>query len=280
MLSTKAGSASSPAATLSRSSGPPPSAPGSGFKRIGPVSTSTSTSSSSGRAPPAGPASSANAVPTGPKAWRSIQAPSATLTATGTPSFSASASPAPSSTTDALPAVAPRSESPAPVRPPSPAPPPPPPPSDPVSAVSAPPTPPPPSAPSGPTPATKHMHKEREMRQAQIELKRRTVALARYLPRSVGGLLVNVHGITSAMTQSPGLEIEHEIAKCRKARLTSLDDHVSKLLLLRKSEYDLQSARADADVARERTRLASGESGNLEASGLISIGTGGGGSGY
>lgn len=142
------------------------------------------------------------------------------------------------------------------------------------------------------------------MRQAQIELKRRTVALARYLPRSVGGLLVNVHGITSAMTQSPGLEIEHEvsdslrfipfaalsgsreyarfvqIAKCRKARLTSMDDHVSKLLLLRKSEYDLQSARADADVARERTRLASGESGNLEASGLISIGTGGGGSGY
>jgi hypothetical protein len=63
------------------------------------------------------------------------------------------------------------------------------------------------------------------------------------------------------------------------ARLTSLEDHVSKLLLLRKSDYNLQSARAEAEVARERTRLAGGESGNFEASGF-SIGLGGGGSGY
>ena len=107
--------------------------------------------------------------------------------------------------------------------------------------------------------------------------------------------------------QSPGIEIEHEVithflfsrvsclmeenvtdervsideqvAKCRMARLTSLEDHVGKLLLLRKADYNLQSARAEAEVARERTRLASGESGSFESGAMVSLG-GGGGSGY
>ncbi|GAA5873599.1 hypothetical protein JCM16303_001175 [Sporobolomyces ruberrimus] len=259
---------------------PPPTAPKPGFQKIGPVSTSTSIVPPAGpgnRPLPTGPA--ASSVPTGPKAWRSFQGPPATTPT----SYSASQSPAPqvepvlASTTTTV-----KSESPLSVRPPSPAPPP-------LPTTVAPP-PPPPSVPPPVVPVTPatlpaHLIKERELRQAQLELKRRTQILARFLPRSVGGLLVNVQGITPASMQSPGIEIEHEIQKCRIARLTSLEDHVSKLLILRKSDYALQSARAEVEVARERTRLAAGgtggETGGFESSsGFMSIGAGGGGSGY
>lgn len=50
--------------------------------------------------------------------------------------------------------------------------------------------------------------------------------------------------------------------------------------MMRKADYNLQSARAEAEVARERTRLAGGERGDAQTgNGMVSVG-GGGGSGY
>ena len=164
------------------------------FQKVGPVSTSSSALPI--RPLPTGPA--AASVPTGPKAWRSIQAPSAFVA----PTISTSASPAPPSQSETPILV--KSESP---RPPSPSPPPLPatlPPPPPSNSIPAP-------IPTAPSVLPAHLIKERELRQAQLELKRRTAVLARFLPRSVGGLLVNVQGITQAMMQSPGVEIESEV---------------------------------------------------------------------
>ncbi|GAA5924320.1 uncharacterized protein JCM15063_005601 [Sporobolomyces koalae] len=253
-----------------------PSRPG--FQKIGPVSTSTSTSTSR---VPTGPSASSSSVPTGPKAWRSIQP--GTEAAPSNTSFSTSRSPAPpllESTSSRGVTSAPAS------RGASPGPPPPPPPSS--SAL------PPPSAPpasqatsSGPdisasvqsSLSAAALAKEREARQAEIELKRRTMILARYLPRSVGGMLVTVHGVTNAMMQSPGFEFGQEIQQARLARIRSneLDDHIAKLLITRKYDYDLRAARHDANVAKERTKLANGERPHDWQIGGVAAG---GGSGY
>lgn len=172
-----------------------PTAPSRGFQKAGPISTSSSALPI--RPLPTGPA--AASVPTGPKAWRSIQAPSSAFIA---PTFSTSASPAPQPQSETPVLV--KSESP---RPPSPAPLP----SAPPLPATLPPPPPSTSIPTTPSVLPAHLIKERELRQAQLELKRRTAVLARFLPRSVGGLLVNVQGITQAMMQSPGIEIEAEV---------------------------------------------------------------------
>ncbi|BGP13095.1 hypothetical protein JCM10213v2_001014 [Rhodosporidiobolus nylandii] len=211
---------------------------------------------------PTGPASDLPAIPTGPKAWRTTQ-PSATSAPFPGQQPSYAAPPAPSETPP-LPSA--RSETPPPPSMP-PAPPPAPPPSEAelaaqalererLAAERA--------AQEAKLAAERqareeHFNKEREERLRMAEIGRRKAQLARFLPRTAGGLLVNVQGITSGMMISPGTEFEAEIIRHRRERLPLHVAHNDLILSTLKVDAALKTAIADKDVAKERTRLASGE---------------------
>ncbi|GJN87717.1 hypothetical protein Rhopal_000672-T1 [Rhodotorula paludigena] len=99
----------------------------------------------------------------------------------------------------------------------------------------------------------------REAARAQHEIDARRRRLSRFLPRSAGGILAGVQGVSSESMISPGTSFEAEIIRIRRERLGQMPTYHAQLQASRKVDAALTSALAEVAAARERTKLANGE---------------------